>query len=306
MAKTAIITRTRDRNLLLERAINSVLSQTDNDWLHVIINDAGDKGAVEQLVAKYEQQYNGRLKLIHNETSSGMEAATNLGIKSVLSEYVVVHDDDDSWDKRFLEIATNALASTELTSAKGVVTRVTKIYEELLESTVKTIKMEPYKADFKYITLFELAAENLFPPIAFLFKREVLDQVGYYDESYPVQGDWDFNLRFLERFDIVLVDEFLANYHHREKIISGSYGNSVTAGVDKHALYEMRLKNELLRKDLESGKLGVGILVNLGNKLQDMQKLLTETHTKTAYNHNVSQRLFNNKLAKGLGKLIKN
>ena len=40
-AKVAIITRTKDRPLLLERAIQSVESQTYSDYVHVILNDGG-------------------------------------------------------------------------------------------------------------------------------------------------------------------------------------------------------------------------------------------------------------------------
>ena len=50
-AAVAIITRTKDRPLLLRRAVESVLGQTHADWVHVIVNDGGDPAAVEQVVA---------------------------------------------------------------------------------------------------------------------------------------------------------------------------------------------------------------------------------------------------------------
>ena len=40
--RVAIITRTKDRPFLLPRAIDSVLKQTQGDWIHVIVNDGGD------------------------------------------------------------------------------------------------------------------------------------------------------------------------------------------------------------------------------------------------------------------------
>ena len=45
--KIAIITRTKNRPLLLRRAINSVLKQTLKDWIMVIVNDGGSKEEVE-------------------------------------------------------------------------------------------------------------------------------------------------------------------------------------------------------------------------------------------------------------------
>ena len=43
----SIITRTKNRALLLERTIMSVLAQTHEDWIHVIVNDGGDPVAVD-------------------------------------------------------------------------------------------------------------------------------------------------------------------------------------------------------------------------------------------------------------------
>ncbi len=41
-SSVTVITRTKNRTLLLERAIKSVLAQTREDWTHVIVNDGGD------------------------------------------------------------------------------------------------------------------------------------------------------------------------------------------------------------------------------------------------------------------------
>jgi len=38
------------------------------------------------------------------------------------------------------------------------------------------------------------------PPIAFLYERAAGEAVGHYRIDLPVLGDWDFNLRFAERF----------------------------------------------------------------------------------------------------------
>jgi len=38
-ARVAVVTRTKNRAILLERAIHSVLKQKFHDWTHVIVND---------------------------------------------------------------------------------------------------------------------------------------------------------------------------------------------------------------------------------------------------------------------------
>jgi hypothetical protein len=40
--------------------------------------------------------------LVENATSRGMEAASDLGIARVASEFIAIHDDDDLWESEFL------------------------------------------------------------------------------------------------------------------------------------------------------------------------------------------------------------
>jgi hypothetical protein len=47
-----IVTRTKNRPILLERSIRSVLSQTYGNWVHIIVNDGGDRNALETILSK--------------------------------------------------------------------------------------------------------------------------------------------------------------------------------------------------------------------------------------------------------------
>jgi hypothetical protein len=62
-----------------------------------------------------------------------------------------------------------------------------------------------------------MACGNFFPPIAFVFRREVLERIGGFNETLPVLGDWFFNLEFLLEDDIAVLPEPLARYHHRDR-----------------------------------------------------------------------------------------
>jgi glycosyltransferase involved in cell wall biosynthesis len=78
----AIITRTKNRPILLPRAIESVLSQSFKDWIHVIVNDGGDPAELEAVIEPHLPAYKGRLSIMHHAVSLGMEAASNAGIHS--------------------------------------------------------------------------------------------------------------------------------------------------------------------------------------------------------------------------------
>ena len=50
-----------------------------------------------------------------------------------------------------------------------------------------------------------MSIRNQYSPISFLFRRSCYEKISGFDESLPVLGDWDFNLRFLLKYDIGIV-----------------------------------------------------------------------------------------------------
>ena len=274
--KIAIITRTKNRPLLFKRAVESVLSQTYRDFLHVIVNDGGDSSEVELLMNNYKERYEDCLLIIHNDKSLGMEAASNVGIKASKSTYVVIHDDDDSWDPFFLSKMVNYLESNSvLKNLGGVVCYTTEIFEKIVGDNVKEVSRHSLVFPIRDLTLWRMCATNCFPPISFLYKREVYDRIGgLYREDLPVQGDWEFNLRFLQQYEIGLLKEHLAFYHSRtaEKNAHSIYINSIKDS-EKHQFYNTYLRNEFLRKDLAENKLGVGYMMNINPILLRLDKI---------------------------------
>ena len=56
--------------------------------------------------------------------------------------------------------------------------------------------------------------------------------------------------------------------------MKGDYRNTVVADLDLHAYEAAFLKNDLLRKDLSEGKIGIGFLINLCHDFQVIQNQL--------------------------------
>ncbi len=273
--RVCVITRTKDRPLMLKRALESVLKQSFENWLHVIVNDGGDALTLESVVAPYLNRYRDRIRLIHNQTSLGMQNASNCAITTTDSEYVVIHDDDDSWGPTFLSECVRYLDSIGPDdSTQGVATQSVWIFEEIDKyGNIVELGRQDY-FPFKQISLFDLAGKNLYPPIAFLYRRKVHDHVGLFDQRFNYLGDWDFNIRFLSKFDIGVIDRQLAFYHWRHKGTGSSYGNTVTDGFEEHQNLANKLRNHYLRLDLDKGRVGLGFVMNLSEKSWGQQSML--------------------------------
>jgi glycosyltransferase involved in cell wall biosynthesis len=140
--RVAVITRTKNRTALLGRAIESVLGQSFRHWQHVIVNDGGDPLAVDGLIERYQGLYAGRLRVIHNPESLGMEAASNVGVRNSQSEFIVIHDDDDTWHPDFLGRCVAYLETPQPvldTPVAGVVTWSNRIIESFDGETARTV-----------------------------------------------------------------------------------------------------------------------------------------------------------------------
>jgi glycosyltransferase involved in cell wall biosynthesis len=278
-ARVAIITRTKDRPLTLRRAIRSVLDQTFKNWLLVIVNDGGNPEGVEVILDEVSEELAGQVLVLHHPVSLGMQTASNAGISSCDSDFIIIHDDDDTWEPSFLARTVSYLDEHGWNpKLGGIITWSRVIVEEFGEYGEVTMHNRFIFNDKLYnISLIDLAVENRFPPISFLFRRCALDAVGPFNEQYGPRGDWDFHLRVLGRFDIDVIPEPLANYHHRPKTASGVYGNSVYAQQDLHQATRGKLLNNTLREGLknENGQLFAHLMA-----LCDVQNTVLEKQDK--------------------------
>ena len=270
MPKIGVIMRTKDRPILLERALKSVCKQTFKDWHLALVNDGGDPDSVKKLVSALPEKHQRKITQIDHPESIGMEAASNAGLAVLDSRYAIVHDDDDSLHPEFFSKTSHYLDHPPHPSVKGVITRTERIIEVIKGDKVKKVRSFPYNAWLHSISLRRMLAENVFAPIAFLFNRETCVEIGAFRDDLPVLGDWDFNVRFLCKHDIGIIDETLAYYHDREGNGTDAYFSSIRAKAHLHAFFDNFLRNEWLRDDIASGRAGKGLIANESKMLWDL------------------------------------
>ena len=95
----------------LERCLNSILSQTFNDYKVYIIDDGSNNDTKEYLDNYAKGKNNFIVKHIEN---GGVSNARNMGIDISNSKYIAFVDADDSVEKTFLEEAYNIIENNNL------------------------------------------------------------------------------------------------------------------------------------------------------------------------------------------------
>ena len=295
--KVSIVTRTYNRPLMLKRSVNDVLNQSYENWELIIVNDAGDKQAFEEVKSNFaNHKLFKQIKWFTNPKNLGRDKSANIGFSKATGKYIVMHDDDDTWHKDFLKATVNYLENRPAPSIRGVATLTMTIFEKLnVDGTTVEVFREPFrdKEELKSIYLYdEMYLPNIVP-ISFVYERAVWEELGGFREDLPVLEDWDFNIRFLEKYDIGLIREYLAFYHirHEEK---AEYGNSITAEVDKHYIQASILRNHFLREDLKRGTVGKGFLVNHVRKQVEIENRIKRVEKDVKNLNSIRQNLEEN------------
>ena len=243
--RVTVVTRTRNRPLMLTRAVQSVGAQTFQDLELVIVNDAGESEAVDQALASAPEWLRERTQVVTNETSHGREAALEDGLAVSSCEFFAIHDDDDSWEPGFLAACVAHL--DENPGHGAVAASCDLIFETVSEEALTELKREALAPGKESWTLIDTMVANYVPPISQLIRREVADRIGHWDGTLLTQADWDFNLRLLATSPVGFIDgEPLAHWHHRDST-DGTMGNSVVVDAAHHRTDNLAIRDRYAR-----------------------------------------------------------
>lgn len=259
-ATVAIVVRTKDRAVLLERALDDILAQTFTDWRVVIVNDGGAPEPVDAVVAARERECAGRVSVIHNRRSFGMEAASNIGVRATNSDFVCIHDDDDLWHPLFLQRTVEYLERPSCTD-QGVMVRTEIVYEsidlDVEPPVIQETGRELFWAELESITLADLVTINRGVPISFLYRRSMHHSIGEYDETLPVVGDWEFHLRFAQAASIGFISGQPLAYWQQRPDQGGELGNSMHAATQLHQRYDLAVRERHFQEWTRDNGLGL-------------------------------------------------
>lgn len=275
----AILVRTKDRPRFLSRTLENIAQQTFTDYTVCVINDGGDEQATRAVIEASplgsNAQDSSRVQLL-TTVGGNMEAASNAGLAATTSEYVAIHDDDDLWAPEFLE---RTVAALEESGALMCTTRVVERYERKnADGEFEVYEERIFHDGLPGMGLQFLFRTNRAVPIGILYRRSLHELVGFYDESLPVVGDWEFNMRTASVADILLVDEPLAYWSLRPDA-EGAEANSVKRQAD-HARFDSMVRARAIREDLQAGA-RPGAYLYQAHLAADLERRVIDGHDLT-------------------------
>jgi glycosyltransferase involved in cell wall biosynthesis len=197
MKKVNIIIPTKDRLILLERAVDSIIKQKYTNWELFIVNDSKKKLNFSNL--------DPRIRVLNNLNKPGANGARNTGIDISNGDYIAFLDDDDTWhpDKLFKQVEimhkSNAIMCY---TGRNIVLKNKKIninrysYHSKIISSKITLYLHNYIGTTSTIIIKNNKNHNI-----------------EFDESLSSLQDYDFYFKIAEKGKIIGIPEPLVNYY---------------------------------------------------------------------------------------------
>ena len=190
MPLVSIIMATKDENSLhLQKCVNSILSQTFQDYDYFVIIDTKNDKNIQYLTSISNNNKN--IKLLFNTGKPGVSSSRNYGILNSKSKYIGIVDSDDYYHDHNIEKQVNYLEKNEDISVIG-----TNIF--LVDDDNKIIGERLYPKTDRIIRkqfLYKMPIANT----SILFRRKDLSDTGLFDENFKKAEDLELWLRFLSR-----------------------------------------------------------------------------------------------------------
>ncbi len=180
-----------------QKAVNSVLKQTYENYEIIVVDDGSKKEIKEanreflEKIKSKEKSTNpllnkDRIIYLENDMNFGVSYSRNRGIKQAKGEYIALLDSDDEWLARKLEVQVKFILDSGL--------RVVHTEEIWVRRGVRVNPMKKHKKEGGDIFLRSLEL-CLMSPSSIMLEKTIFDDYGYFDENMPVCEDYDLWLR---------------------------------------------------------------------------------------------------------------
>lgn len=203
MKKVSIIIPTYKSRGGLIKSVDSALRQSYPDIEVIVVDDNSpdslERKSTEHIMMAYENEPR-VIYLKHKENKNGA-AARNTGIHYSTGDYIAFLDDDDEFLETKIERQVEYLETHDKYSA---------VYNySYVNGKKETI--HPYEGDVSIPLL--MCRTKMFTP-SLMFRREALDAIGGFDESFRRHQDYELLLKFFANaYEIGCLREYLTIVH---------------------------------------------------------------------------------------------
>ena len=199
MADVTVIVPTHNRQQLLPRTINSILSQRAVSIELVVVDDGSTDGTGPWLDRAAAQD--SRINVVHHAQPHFISGARNAGIAQASGRWLAFCDDDDLWAPDKLALQLGAMrASSVRWSCTGIV------------DVDERLQIIGHRQATDGEVLSRLLEANEITTSSVIAELDLVREVGGFDPSLRGSEDWDMWIRLAERSPLAAVNRPMVAY----------------------------------------------------------------------------------------------
>jgi glycosyltransferase involved in cell wall biosynthesis len=201
MPKLSIIVPTLNSINRIERCLDSIASQSFNDYEVVIQDGASSDGTIEQ-VRRFIESHSSLDVRAASERDKGAYDAMNRGMRRARGQWIYfLGSDDELRDGGVLEAMMHACNAADHDVVYGNV----RVVGNANWAKNGDIYDGPFSLD-------KLLRKNICHQAIF-YRSRLLRNIGEFNPNYRICADWDLNLRSWGKTKFKYVDVVVANFH---------------------------------------------------------------------------------------------
>lgn len=205
--KVSVIIPVYNREMTIQKCLNSVMSQTYKPYEIIVIDDGSTDKTIE-IVENIKCSY---LKII-KQNHRGAQAARNVGILNANGDYITFLDSDDEWLVTLLDEEISCLKKLK----KDVI-----IYSDCYIYDEKKKKRKIWSLPGKTGNMYKFLLLHQGPMFqSVLVKKKNLIDMGLLDEKVVAYQEWETSIRLAKYHDFVHLNKplFIYTMHAGETI----------------------------------------------------------------------------------------
>lgn len=195
LPRISVVTPSYNQGQYLEETLKSVLSQGYAELEYIVIDGASRDSTLEVI-----KRYEGQLSYWESVPDRGQSHAINKGLRRATGEIVTWLGSDDLFTPEALKRVADHFETTDAALIHGR----TVLFGEGFKEQVKGA--DEHDLEFRYL------AGMPFPQPSSFFRRSVLLEQGYLDESLHYGMDYDLLARIALNYPIRKVEDTLSRY----------------------------------------------------------------------------------------------
>lgn len=222
-----------NRDQLIEKAIDSILNQTYQNFEIIVVDDNSEDKSKE-VISKY-MELDSRVKGYFLKENRGANYCRNKGVKISRGKFLAFLDSDDQFVKEKLEIQMKTYEENFKENNLGIIFSAHEINQEKTPATDILVQLRDvmFRNDLGgFSTIF--------------LPKKIFNEVGGLDETMKSCQDWDLYVKILNNYNGYFISIKLIEYYIQNDSISNNLGKVIQG----HHIIMNKIKDINLKENL--------------------------------------------------------